>query len=193
MTKLGEIRKGTPGYKRLTNKFIYHACEVCGHKRWVELINGIPRSLMCKQCACKHMRSFITEESRKKSAEAHRGKQTSDYQKRRASEANTTHGNCCGYKKTTLYTKWAQMMQRCFNENHRQYDRYGGRDIYVTPEWFDFTVFRDWCYATGWKKGLSIDRIDNDNYYEPSNCQWLTVSDHSKKTRKEQRERVLCG
>jgi hypothetical protein len=74
------------------------------------------------------------------------------------------------------------MKTRCFNEKAANYPYYGGRDIYMCPEWmFDFPAFRDWALANDYKEGLSIDRIDNNEDYKPDNCIWLTKSEHYKK------------
>jgi hypothetical protein len=80
-----------------------------------------------------------------------------------------------------LYGVWAGMRNRCRNINGDHYHRYGGRGIYVCSEWEDYQVFREWAQSSGYQPGLSIDRIDNDGNYEPSNCQWLTVSENSRK------------
>ena len=56
--------------------------------------------------------------------------------------------------------------------------------------WKDPKIFYDWCISNGWKLGLSIDRIDNDGNYEPSNCQFLTVSENSFKMWRDKREKA---
>jgi len=77
------------------------------------------------------------------------------------------------------------MLQRCTNKNHAGYNNYGGRGISVCKEWIiDVGSFIEWSVANGWKKGLDIDRIDNDGDYNPKNCRFITRKENAKSKRK---------
>lgn len=78
-----------------------------------------------------------------------------------------------------LYWVYYAMLQRCYKPNCKQYKRYGGRGISVCEEWKkDGTVFYKWAMQSGYKEGLTLDRINNDGNYEPSNCAWTTNKDN---------------
>jgi len=88
-----------------------------------------------------------------------------------------------GEARTKLYKVWIGMKGRCVNEKNIKYKNYGNRGILICNEWMQFIAFRDWATANGYKESLSIDRIDNDGNYEPSNCRWATVAIQNRNTR----------
>lgn len=93
----------------------------------------------------------------------------------------TTHGMC----RTRLHAIWGNMKARCYNDNNKEYHRYGGRGIKVCEEWCnDFIKFNEWAISNGYREGLQIDRIDNDGNYEPSNCRWVTKKENGNNTSK---------
>jgi hypothetical protein len=80
-----------------------------------------------------------------------------------------------------IYARWRSMIQRCYNPKSQRYKSYGGRGITVCDEWRNSSyTFIIWALNNGYEKGLSIDRIDNNGPYAPSNCHWTSLTENNR-------------
>lgn len=86
--------------------------------------------------------------------------------------------------KTRLNNIWRGMINRCTNSNSRAYKYYGELGITICEEWNVYENFRDWANNNGYHDNLSIDRIDSNGDYKPSNCRWTNENMQSRNTRK---------
>src|SRR3990167_480178 len=88
-----------------------------------------------------------------------------------------------GESHTKLHKVWSSMKKRCLNLNDKGYKDYGGRGITVCNEWLEFIPFRDWAINNGYTEGLEINRMNNNNNYEPSNCNFVTHEENAQNKR----------
>lgn len=84
---------------------------------------------------------------------------------------------------TRIYGCWQSMKDRCLNPNCKAYKYYGGRGIKICDEWYNYELFRDWALENGYTEDLTIDRLDVNGNYEPSNCRWATMSEQQQNKR----------
>lgn len=86
-----------------------------------------------------------------------------------------------GKRKTRLYRIWVNIKTRCYNPNDPHYKRWGGKGIKMCDNWYNsFNAFYNWAMANGYTDELTIDRINFNKDYEPSNCRWVTVVEQNR-------------
>ena len=97
-------------------------------------------------------------------------------------EALTKHGFCVknGNK---LYSAWQAMVARCYNEKTESYHNYGGRGIIVCDRWIDSPANFINDMGVPFNKSLTLERIDVDGNYEPSNCKWASMKQQQRNKR----------
>lgn len=101
---------------------------------------------------------------------------------RRTRGFNTTHG--LKHANPKIYRAWKNMRSRCDNSGDEAFMNYGGRGIKVCDLWYDYKEFYEWSIKNGHSDELSLDRIDNNGNYEPSNCRWTDRKTQMRNTRK---------
>lgn len=97
------------------------------------------------------------------------------------------HTTSCGCKtlkhgqwKSRLYNIWRGIKKRCYDKKNKSYKYYGAKNITMHYEWInDFKAFFDWSISNGYKDNLSIERIDVNGNYEPSNCKWIPIGEQA--------------
>lgn len=99
----------------------------------------------------------------------------------RSGKLKTVHGLSIADRR--LYDVHRQMIQRCENERSKDFGNYGARGISVCAEWHDPVVFFAWARQSGYRHGLTIERVDVNDGYHPGNCTWVPNEVQSHNTR----------
>lgn len=89
-----------------------------------------------------------------------------------------------------LNTCWHDMKSRCLKKDNKSFKDYGGRGISICDEWLDFNEFKLWANDNGYMDNLTIERINVNGNYEPSNCTWITKSAQAKNKRNSKLNKV---
>lgn len=93
--------------------------------------------------------------------------------------ANKTHGLCSH----PAFHIWRGIMSRCYDPSNKSYANYGGRGIEVSFDWHDPSEFCKWADTSGYARGLSIERCNNNGPYSPGNCKWIPLGQQARNTR----------
>lgn len=93
-----------------------------------------------------------------------------------------------GMSGTRLHSIWKNMRRRCLIATTPRFSDYGGRGISICAEWSDFSVFHSWATKFGYADDLTLERVDVDGNYEPTNCTWVTRAEQSSNQRRTVRD-----
>ena len=88
------------------------------------------------------------------------------------------------FYKEPWYNNYRCMKSRCYRPKDPSYKYYGGRGIKVCDEWLNIENFEKWVKEHPYFGGATLDRINVDGDYEPSNCRWATAKEQMNNTRR---------
>lgn len=131
---------------------------------------------LCR-CDCGNELPKYTGQLRRKGL-AHTGCRSCERDSRSASAVE--HGGCKDGK-SKLYMIWKGMRSRCRDQGNTSWKYYGAKGITIDSVWDDFEAFRTWAIGAGYVQGMSVDRVNPDSGYSPSNCEIVTRSENSRR------------
>ncbi len=95
-----------------------------------------------------------------------------------------------GQSNTRLWDIWSGIRCRTILGSHKSSKTYKDRGITICDEWNTFSIFKDWALSNNYSDNLTIDRINIDGNYEPSNCEWITRSENTIRQNKDNHGRI---
>ena len=81
---------------------------------------------------------------------------------------------------TRLYNIWDGIKNRCVGKHHSN-KHYKHNGITICPEWLEFSAFEKWALSNNYSSTLTIDRIDITKDYCPTNCEWITRAENTRR------------